>query len=184
EEVPMLENEPAITILSDEELNESEYVLQIDFSHLESIRGNHIFTRPIHSEMTQLCEIHTKLIKEMKKELESQNKKNQTVNKDNGIQELAQTITNPIGIKTKGRRSGKRIKAFNDTTNIMKGKKAKHLRIQEASNSTRNNMLYSGKSFMTVMSLLFDLSLFAYYLIIIFVESDVAVIEPMSNAEE
>ncbi|CAG8650518.1 11142_t:CDS:2, partial [Gigaspora rosea] len=142
-----LENEAAITVTSNEEYDTSEHPMQVDFSHLESIRGSHIFTKPVNNKMIRRqqwgkgfgmlkkalnlaiianrseepYEIHEKFIKEIEEELE--NEKNLIV-RNNGPQEFAQTVKNPIGVKTKGRK-GKRIKAFNDTTNILNGEKRK-----------------------------------------------------------
>lgn len=118
-----LSNVPAISVLSDDGFGTVEYAVQLDFSHLESIRGRHVFTKEICQEMTkkqqygrgfgimkktlnlaivtgridELCEIHEKLAKEMESEVA------QIVQGDN-ITEFAHTISNPISIRTKGRK--------------------------------------------------------------------------------
>ncbi|CAG8801145.1 19681_t:CDS:2, partial [Gigaspora rosea] len=143
ESITTLENEPVIMVVSNEESNELESMVEVDFTYLENICGNHIFTKPISHEMRrrqqwgkgfsmlkkvldlaiitnrsdELYEIHTNLIKEIESELE----KSQS---DNQLQEFTRSINNPIGIRPK---------AFNDTTN--KNKRGRTF--QESSNSAK-----------------------------------------------
>ncbi|RIB21559.1 hypothetical protein C2G38_2176301 [Gigaspora rosea] len=148
ESVTTLENEPVISIVSNEEFNKPGNAIHIDFSHLEDICGSHIFTKHISHEMVcrerwgkgfgmlkkilnlaivtnraeELYKIHEKLVKEMKNEIKSQN--SQAITENNELQEFAHTINNPTSVKTKGR-SSKRIKAFNNVTNILNSKNTK-----------------------------------------------------------
>ncbi|CAG8621619.1 13585_t:CDS:2, partial [Gigaspora rosea] len=134
ESVTTLENEPVISIVSNEEFNKPGNAIHIDFSHLEDIHGSHIFTKHISHEMKvlnlaivtnraeELYEIHKKLVKEMENEIKSQN--SQAITENNELQEFAHTINNPVSVKTKGR-SSKRNKAFNDVTNILNSKNTK-----------------------------------------------------------
>ncbi|RIB15753.1 hypothetical protein C2G38_2191682 [Gigaspora rosea] len=114
-----LENEAAITVTSNKKYDTSEHPMQVDFSHLESIRGSHIFTKSVNNEM-----IHRQQWgKDLEIEGELENEENLIV-RNNRPQEFAQTVKNPIGVKTKGRKN-KRIEAFNDTTNTLNGEKRK-----------------------------------------------------------
>ncbi|CAG8737238.1 16449_t:CDS:2, partial [Racocetra fulgida] len=159
EDVSEFKNEVVITVTSNENVDVFENAMQVDFSHLESICGNHIFTKPINHKMMcrqqwgkgfgmlkkalnlaimtnrsdELYEIHEELIKEMEMELENQE---DNATKNNKFEELARTINNPISIRTKGR-PGKRIRAFNDMANILNNKKGKHkvLRINQGQKS-------------------------------------------------
>jgi hypothetical protein len=128
-------NEPVISTVSNEEFSTVEYIMEVDFSHLENIRGCYIFTKEVREEMTQkqqwgkgfgimkkilnlaiatgrveeLYEIHEKLGKEMEGKLA------QIVQK-NDVTEFAHTISNPHSIRTKGRKP-------KNVNGIYKGKK-------------------------------------------------------------
>jgi len=114
-----------------------EHAVEVDFSYLESVRGQHIFTKEICHEMTrrqqwgkgfgimkktldlaittgrseELYNLHLKLAKDMETELAA--KSGQAAEQENNLVKFAQTINNPVHVKTKGRKS-KRVKGFND----------------------------------------------------------------------
>lgn len=119
-------SEPVIpSAISNDEFGMFEYVMETetDFSYLENIRGCYIFTKEVREEMTQkqqwgkgfgimkkvlnlaiatgrveeLYEIHEKLGKELESEMA------QTV-QGNNMAEFARTISNPLNIRTKGRK--------------------------------------------------------------------------------
>jgi hypothetical protein len=124
EEDPCFQDEKTISAISGQEFGTVEHDIEVNFSHLETIRGNYVFTKEVREEMTQkqqygkgfgimkktlnlaiatgrteeLYELHMKLAKEMESEIVGQVK-----NGDN-ITEFASTISNPIGIKKKGRK--------------------------------------------------------------------------------
>jgi hypothetical protein len=134
-----LRREPTISVISDQEFGTVEHATEIDFSHLETIRNNYVFTKEVQEEMSQkqqygrgfgimkktlnlalvtgrteeLYEIHLKLAKEMEAEIIGQTKD------VDSITEFASTISNPIGIKTKGRKP----KGFDHVNANRKGKK-------------------------------------------------------------
>jgi hypothetical protein len=143
-----LKNEPAIAAVSNNEVGMFEYDMEVtNFTFLENLRGQHIFTKEICQEMTrrqqwgkgfgimkktldlaitagrseELYNLHLKLAKEMETAIAAKN--GQAVEQDNSI-EFACTISNPVHVRTKGRKS-KRAKGFNDETNRNKGKKRK-----------------------------------------------------------
>ena len=145
----ILSNVPAISVLSDSEFCTVEYVGELDFSHLESIRGCHVFTKEVCQEMTrkqqwgrgfgimkktldlaittgrmeELCEIHEKLAKEMENEVA------QAVEGGN-ITEFAHTIRNPISVRKKGRKP----KNLSNVNANRKGKGKKRVRFNDESN--------------------------------------------------
>src|SRR5205085_3411469 len=139
EEDSSLRSEPTISAISNQEFGTVEHATEVDFSHLENIRGNYVFTKEVREEMSQkqqwrrgfgimkktlnlaiatgrmeeLYEVHSRLAKEMEAEIAGQVK-----NGDN-ITEFASTISNPIGIKTKGQKP----KESNHVKADRKGKK-------------------------------------------------------------
>ncbi|CAG8825580.1 8949_t:CDS:2, partial [Cetraspora pellucida] len=138
--------EPAIVAGLNSQSDVYEYNSHVDFSHLEHIRGKHVFSKSVRNEMmcrlqwekgfgimkktlnlaiitnrtNELYKIHENFTKEM--ELELIKKNNETEHND--PEEFACTISNPISVRTKGRKS-KRIKGFNNNMNISKGKNKK-----------------------------------------------------------
>jgi hypothetical protein len=46
-------NEPVISTVSNEEFSTVEYIMEVDFSHLENICGCYVFTKEVQKEMTQ-----------------------------------------------------------------------------------------------------------------------------------
>ncbi|CAG8694847.1 18150_t:CDS:1, partial [Rhizophagus irregularis] len=45
-------NEPALSVCSNDKFDTIEYIIQMDFLHLESIRGSYVFTEEVRQEMT------------------------------------------------------------------------------------------------------------------------------------
>ena len=45
--------EPMISVVSNQEFGAMEFVAEINFSHLEKIRGNYVFTKEVRQEMSQ-----------------------------------------------------------------------------------------------------------------------------------
>jgi hypothetical protein len=153
-----LKNEPAIAAVSNKEVGMFEYDMEVtNFTFLENLRGQHIFTKEICQEMTrrqqwgkgfgimkktldlaittgrseELYNLHLKLAKEMETAIAAKN--GQAVEQDDSI-EFACTISNPVHVRTKGRKS-KRAKSFNDETNRNhKGKKRKTLEFDQHKN--------------------------------------------------
>lgn len=139
---------PAISVISDNEFGTVEYMVEVDLSHLENIRGHHIFTKEICQEMTrkqqwgktfgimkktldlaietgrieELYELHENLAKELESEMV------QIVQGDHNT-EFAQTISNPVRIITKGRKPKN-----------MSGNKGKRKQIHESTNNKENNI--------------------------------------------
>ena len=144
-------HEPVISAISGQEFGMIEHITEVDFSHLNTIRGNYIFTEKVCEEMTQkqqygkgfgimkktlnlaiatgkteeFYEIHLKLATEMEAEITGK------IN-DNNIIEFASTISNPIGVRTKGRKP----KDFNHTNTNHKGKKRE---VVESDQSNKEN---------------------------------------------
>ena len=138
-------NEPVISAISNDTV---EYIMEMDFSHLESIRGCYVFTKEVREEMTQkqqwgkgfgimkkilnlaiatgraeeLYEIHENLGKEMEGELAQ-------IVQGNDVTEFARTISNPHSIRTKGRKP-------KNMNGVYKGKKRKIISDQ---NDKENN---------------------------------------------
>ena len=44
---------PAISVISGDEFGTIEHVVEVNLSHLESIRGRHVFTKEVYHEMTR-----------------------------------------------------------------------------------------------------------------------------------
>jgi len=145
-----LKSEPAIAAFSNEELGTFEHAVEVNFTHLDNLRGQHIFTKEVCQEMTrrqqwgkgfgimkktldlaittgrsdELYKLHLKLAKEMETEIAARN--GEAIEQENDIVEFARTISNPVHVKRKGRKS-KRAKGFNDeaTRKHHKAKKRK-----------------------------------------------------------
>ncbi|CAB5195400.1 unnamed protein product [Rhizophagus irregularis] len=139
---------PAISVISDNEFGMVEYMVEVDLSHLENIRGHHVFTKEICQEMTrkqqwgktfgimkktldlaietgrieELYELHENLAKELESEMV------QIVQGDHNT-EFAQTISNPVRIITKGQKPKN-----------MSGNKGKRKQIHESTNNKENNI--------------------------------------------
>jgi hypothetical protein len=152
EEDSSLHSEPMISATSDQEFGTVEHATKVDFSHLENIRGHYVFTKEVREEMSQkqqwgrgfgimkktlnlaiatgrmkeLYEVHLRLAKEMEAEIAGQVKNGES------IVEFASTISNPIGIKTKGRKP----KEFNHAKLDRKGKKRE---VSESDPSDKEN---------------------------------------------
>ncbi|CAG8585521.1 8008_t:CDS:1, partial [Scutellospora calospora] len=82
----------------------------------------------------EIYKIHKNFTKEIELELIKKNNKTEY----NDLEEFACTISNPISVRTKGRKS-KRIKDFNDNTNISKGKNKKKQISQVEYNKSNND---------------------------------------------
>jgi hypothetical protein len=132
-------SEPAISVYSDDKFDTVEYVIQMDFLHLESIRGNYVFTEEVCQEMThkqqwrkgfgilkktlnlaiaagridELYEMHARFAKEIEDEISDQ-----VINRSN-CNDFAHTISNPIHIRKKRRKP----KDSNQINTTNKGKK-------------------------------------------------------------
>jgi len=144
----ILSSIPAISVISENEFDTIEYMVDVDLFHLENIRGYHVFTREVYQEMTlkqqwgrtfgimkktlnlaietgrieQLYEIHENLVKEMESEVVQ-------IVQGNHIADFAQTISNPIKIITKGRKPKN-----------MSGDKGKRRQTHESNNNKENNI--------------------------------------------
>ncbi|CAB4479910.1 unnamed protein product [Rhizophagus irregularis] len=132
-------NEPALSVCSNDKFDTVEYIMQMDFLHLESIRGSYVFTEEVRQEMThkqqwgkgfgimkktlnlaiaagridELYEIHARFAKEIEDEISEQ-----VINGGN-YNDFANTISNPIHVRKKGRKP----KDLNQTNTTNKGKK-------------------------------------------------------------
>ncbi|CAG8520501.1 946_t:CDS:2 [Cetraspora pellucida] len=131
-------SESAILAISSDQFGLFEHNLQVNFTQLNSIRSCHVFTNKVRKEMLhkqqwgegfgilkktlelviatgkykKLYELHLKLSKEMKMKLTKTNDHN--VLNDNSV-EFATTISNPVGIYSKGQKpKNASAKAFND----------------------------------------------------------------------
>jgi hypothetical protein len=119
----ILSNVPAISVISGNEFGTVEYMIEMDLSSLKSNCGCHVFTKEIYQEMTrkqqwgkgfglmkktlnlaietgrieELNEIHEKLAREMESDIAQ-------IVRGNDITEFACTISNPVSVKTKGRK--------------------------------------------------------------------------------
>ncbi|CAB5359026.1 unnamed protein product [Rhizophagus irregularis] len=132
-------NEPALSVCSNDKFDTIEYIIQMDFLHLESIRGSYVFTEEVRQEMThkqqwgkgfgimkktlnlaiaagridEFYEIHARFAKEIEDEISEQ-----VINGGN-CNDFANTISNPIHVRKKGRKP----KDSNQTNTTNKGKK-------------------------------------------------------------
>ena len=145
----MQSSEPVISsTISNDEFGTFEYVMETDFSYLENIRGCYVFTKEVREEMTQkqqwgkgfgimkkvlnlaiatgrveeLYEIHEKLSKDLESEMA------QTV-QENDVIEFAHTISNPLSVRTKGRKP-------KNVNGVNKGKKRQ---IRSSQDNKENN---------------------------------------------
>ncbi|CAG8487169.1 10317_t:CDS:2, partial [Cetraspora pellucida] len=133
-------SESAISAISSDQFGSFEHNLQVNFTQLDSIHGHHVFTNKVRKEMShkqqwdeefgilkktlelviatgrykKLYELHLKLSKEIKMELTKTNSHN--VLNNNSV-EFATTISNPVGVHSKGQKpKNASAKAFNDDT--------------------------------------------------------------------
>uniref|UniRef100_U9U5G7 Uncharacterized protein n=1 Tax=Rhizophagus irregularis (strain DAOM 181602 / DAOM 197198 / MUCL 43194) TaxID=747089 RepID=U9U5G7_RHIID len=113
-------NEPAFSVCSNDKFDTIEYIMQMDFSHLESIRGSYVFTEEktlnlaiAAGRIDELYEIHARFAKEIEDEISEQ------VINGGDCNDFANTISNPIHVRKKGRKP----KDSNQTNTTNKGKK-------------------------------------------------------------
>ncbi|RGB31656.1 hypothetical protein C1646_763805 [Rhizophagus diaphanus] len=115
-------NELALSVCSNNKFDTVEYIMQMDFLHLESIRGSYVFTEEVRQEMIhkqqwgkgfgimkkilnlaiaagridEFYEIYAKFAKEIEDEISEQ------VISGGNYNDFANTISNPIHIRKKG----------------------------------------------------------------------------------
>ncbi|CAG8768167.1 2087_t:CDS:2, partial [Cetraspora pellucida] len=101
-----------------------------------------VYEHNSHVETNELYKIYENFTKEMELELIKEN--NET--EHNNLEEFAHTISNPISVRTKGRKS-KRIKGFNDNTNISKSKNKKKQipQVEYNKSDNDNDVNYKGE---------------------------------------
>ncbi|CAB5373667.1 unnamed protein product [Rhizophagus irregularis] len=162
-------NEPALSVCSNDKYDTIEYIMQMDFLHLESICGSYVFTE-VHQEMThkqqwgkgfgimkktlnlaiaagridELYEIHARFAKEIEDQISEQ-----VINGGN-CNDFANTISNPIHVKKKGRKP----KDSNQTNTTNKGKKrviSKNFNQNKQDDSDRKNQEKVHKRICTVL---------------------------------
>ncbi|CAG8513482.1 6653_t:CDS:10 [Cetraspora pellucida] len=103
-----INNEPANSIINNEKFGLFIHSIQVNFMHLDSIRGSYVFTHKKTLDLAiatgwyeELCEMHLNLMKEMEIELVTED--NCNIGDDN-IELFAASISNPVGIHLKGRK--------------------------------------------------------------------------------
>src|SRR5438876_1435985 len=142
---------PAISVASDNEFGAVEHIVEVNLSHLEGIRGHHVFTKEVYQEMTrkqqwgkgfgmmkktlnlaietgrveELYEIHERLAKELESEMTQ-------IVQGNNLTKFACTISNPINIRTKGRKP-------KNLSNIYANRKGKKRQITSDQRNKENN---------------------------------------------
>ncbi|CAG8802962.1 4128_t:CDS:2, partial [Racocetra fulgida] len=119
-----LANKSTIVSILNEDYSTLENNEQIKFSHLERFRiMKKALTLAISiGRVEEFYEMHSSLVNEMENEIAKN--KHQTIEQGDDLSKFAHTISNPIGIKMK-RRKSKREKAFNNITNIKDQRKKK-----------------------------------------------------------
>lgn len=153
--------EAAISCLSEEGFGTFEHIVSPEFTHINEIRGCHVFTATVQEEISkrqlwgrgfgmmkralnlaistgradELYKFHKQFADEIEQEIVN---KNGAENNDDDSLSVAATISNPPKVQTKGRKS-KRFKAFNDTTHSKKIKKNHQSTLMDITNTSQGN---------------------------------------------
>ncbi|CAG8451332.1 1561_t:CDS:2 [Racocetra fulgida] len=132
-------SKPVISTTVNKQIGQFEHNLQVNFTHLNNIRGDYVFTSKVHKEIShkklwgegfgvmkktldlaiamgkydELYDMHLKLANKMEIELIRNNGHN--IQNDDDPAQFAITISNPIGVYSKGRKpKNGRLISFND----------------------------------------------------------------------
>jgi len=159
-----LAEETAISCVSEKEFGSFEHTITTSsqFEHINQIRSCHVFTKTVQEEMTkkqlwgrgfgmmkhtlnlaittgradELYDYHKRLADEMEQEIATDD----NTKANNDPLSIARTISNPSKIRTKGRQSKKRFKAFYEKTS--KPGKRKHQEVlTDITNACQGNSI-------------------------------------------
>ena len=152
-------SEAAISCLSEDGFGTFEHIISPEFTHIDQIRGCHVFTATVQEEMSkrqlwgrgfgmmkralnlaistghadELYDFHKTFADKIEQEIAT---KDGTENDD--LLSVAARISNPLKVQTKGQKS-KRLKAFNDNAHSKKVKKNHHSTLIDITNTSQGN---------------------------------------------